>query len=73
MPQLCFVPAVWLLNLLTCAWIWLATVEGKDNSYLVSAGKAKAACVQSTLVVLSKPSVMQNFVHKLHQPENPLC
>eukprot|EP00891_Asterochloris_glomerata_P008763 jgi/Astpho2/8763/Aster-05321 len=29
---------VWLLNLLTCAWIWLATVEGKDNSYLVSAG-----------------------------------
>ena len=28
----------WALNLLGCSWIWLAGIEGKSNSWMVSIG-----------------------------------
>ena len=28
----------WLLNLLGCSWVWLAGVEGKENSWMQSIG-----------------------------------
>ena len=30
----------WLLNLLGCSWIWLAGIEGKDNSWTQSIGQS---------------------------------
>ena len=25
---------MWLLNIMGCSWIWLASVEGKENSWM---------------------------------------
>lgn len=30
----------WLLNLLGCSWVWLAGVEGKENSWMQSIGRS---------------------------------
>ncbi len=29
---------MWLLNLMGCSWIWLAGIEGKENSWMQSIG-----------------------------------
>ena len=68
-PRSCCLPAVWLLNLLACAWIWLATVEGKENSYLVSAGDHKQHAFGSPSPVVSNKSIMQDSGHKLQKAE----
>ena len=33
----------WLLNLLACSWVWLADVQGKENSWMQSVGQSYAA------------------------------
>lgn len=30
---------MWLFNLLGCSWIWLASVEGKENSWMQVVGQ----------------------------------
>ena len=30
---------MWLFNLLGCTWIWLASVEGKENSWMQQIGQ----------------------------------
>lgn len=32
----------WLLNLLGCSWVWLAGVQGKENSWMQSVGQSCA-------------------------------
>lgn len=35
---------MWLLNFMGCSWIWLAGIEGKENSWMQSIGTPPPSC-----------------------------
>ena len=47
----------WLLNLLGCSWVWLAGIQGKENSWMQSIGQS---CEVSFALTLQHPSLSQS-------------
>lgn len=44
---------MWLLNIMGCSWIWLASVEGKENSWMQVIGTSPCDNLSESLVCIA--------------------